>query len=110
MNHTEIAERSRTDAARSRHPHVNRSYIIPVLSKALVIMEILRKSERPLSVDELTKITGVAKSTVYRILRTLSAYGHLPDGADGIYSFRRVPQLRSDSGKTNDVLFPISQH
>lgn len=104
MNHTDhkqIAERSRTDAARKRRPHVNRSYIIPVLSKALLIIDVLQKTERPLTVDELTTMTGTAKSTVYRILRTLSAHGYLPDGADGIYSFRRVPQLISDSEGTN---------
>lgn len=91
MPFEEINERSRTDSARRRNPHVNRSYIIPVLRKALLVIEVMKSSERPLNVDQLAKITGIAKSTVYRILRTLSAYGYLPDGADGIYSFRHVP-------------------
>jgi DNA-binding IclR family transcriptional regulator len=94
-DHKRIAERSRTDAARRLHPQVNRSYIIPVLSKALILMKVLQESDRPLTVDELTASTGIAKSTVYRILRTLSAYDYLPNGAEGVYSFRRVARLRS---------------
>jgi Fic family protein len=101
MKDKDLIARSRTDAARRRSPHVHQSYIIPVLSKALVIIEVLKNSERPLNVDELTTITGIAKSTVYRILRTLSAYGYLPSGADGIYSFRRVPQLQSTNARTD---------
>ena len=101
MKHNEIAECSRTNAARRHHPCVHRSYIIPVVSKTFTIMDVLKDSERPLSVDELTKITGIAKSTVYRILRTLSAYGYLPNGANGIYSFRRVPPMSSGGEEGN---------
>ena len=94
MNREDIARLSRTDAARRHHPHVDRSYIIPVLSKALLILDMLRNSERPLNVAGISANTGIAKSTVYRILRTLSAYGYLPNGAEGIYSFRRIPPLQ----------------
>lgn len=97
MTIEELADCSRTDSARRRNPHVHQSYIIPVLSKALVLIEVMKKSERPLNVDELARRTGIAKSTVYRILRTLSAYGYLPDGADGIYSFRHVPYIQKES-------------
>jgi Fic family protein len=93
MNQTEAMEHSRTDAAKKRRPDLQRSYIIPVVSKTFIIMDLLKNSERPLRVDELTRITGIAKSTVYRILRTLSAYGYLPNGADGVYAFRRLPAL-----------------
>lgn len=92
----EQIKRSRTDSARRRHPHVHRSYLIPVLSKALMIMEVLKRSDRPLNVHELADATGVSKSTTYRILRTLSAHGYLPDGADGVYSFKRVPDLAAN--------------
>lgn len=87
----DLLELSRTDAARRRNPHVQRSYIIPVLCKALTIIELLKDSDRPLNIQHLSKTTGIAKTTVYRILRTLSAYGYLPDGADGVYSFRHIP-------------------
>lgn len=93
----QIVERSRTDSARRRNPDVHRSYMIPVLSKALTIMEVLKTSERPLNVQQLAETTGIPKTTTYRIVRTLSAYGYLPDGADGVYSFRHVPDLRHNS-------------
>ncbi len=104
MNREDIARLSRTDAARRHHPHVDRSYIIPVLSKALLIMDLLRSSDRPLNVAEIAGDTGISKSTIYRILRTLSAYGYLPNGAKGIYSFRRVPRLQDtgDAGSMRD--------
>jgi hypothetical protein len=86
----DLADRSRTESARRRNPGLHRSYIIPVLSKALVVMEILRSTERPLNVRELVDRTGISKTTVYRILRTLSAYGYLPNGSGGIYSLRHV--------------------
>jgi hypothetical protein len=86
----DLADLSRTKAARRRNPRLHRSYIIPVLSKALVVMEILTSTERPLNVRELVDRTGISKTTVYRILRTLSAYGYLPDGSGGVYSFRHV--------------------
>jgi IclR helix-turn-helix domain len=87
----DLVDRSRTDSARRRNPQVQRSYIIPVLSKALIVMEILKVAERPLNITELVDRTGISKTTVYRILRTLSAYGYLPDGSEGVYSFRHVP-------------------
>jgi hypothetical protein len=63
-----------------RRPDIQRSYIIPVLSKALQIIALSQGGERPLKIDEIVQRTGVATTAVYRILRTLSAYGYLPHG------------------------------
>lgn len=43
-----------------------------------------------MNIDQIAKQTGISKTTVYRILRTLSAYGYLPAGEHGIYTFRNV--------------------
>ena len=107
MKQTEAMEHSRTDVVRKRRLELQRSYIIPVVSKTFIIMDLLKNSDRPLKVDELTRITGIAKSTVYRILRTLSAYGYLPSGADAVYAFRRVaapPKKRSEVATTADAV------
>jgi len=104
MNREDLARRSRTDAARRQHPHLDRSYVIPVLSKALLIMDLLRNSERPLNVAEIAGNTGISKSTVYRILRTLSAYGYLPEGASGIYSFRPVQNHKKQAEQSEKKL------
>jgi ribose transport system substrate-binding protein len=79
---------SRTLAARLRNPDLDRHYIIPVLVKAITIIRLLEQTERALNVTEVSVLAGVPKTTAYRILRTLTAYGYLPDGADGIYSFK----------------------
>ncbi len=90
----ELAARSRTTVARLRRPDVQQSYLVPVLCKALGIMRLLEKSEGPMNVDQVCRATGYPKSTVYRILRTLSAHGFLPHGDDGIYAFRPVSRKR----------------
>lgn len=107
----DLADRSRTDAARRRNPHVDRSYIIPVLSKALMVMEVLRGTKRPVNIGELVEKTGISRTTVYRILRTLSAYGYLPDGSEGVYSFRHVPYPPKDlrmAGSSPQDLHPVA--
>jgi len=76
----ELAARSRTSSARLRNPDVHQSYVIPVLDKALRIMRLLEESERHLKIGEIARTTGYSQSTIYRILRTLSAHGYLPCG------------------------------
>lgn len=85
-----VAQQSRTEAARRRRPDLNRSYLIPVLSKALVILRLLESSDAPMRIQEVCRRTGYAQSTVYRILRTLSVHGYIPESAGKLYSFRRV--------------------
>jgi len=93
QNEAAIARQSRTRSAQIRRPEVNRSYIVPVLGKAIRILQLLEKSEKTLNVDEIVRETDIAKSTVYRILRTFSAYGYLPDGADGLYHLRSAANV-----------------
>lgn len=106
-----LAERSRTHSARSRNPNLNRSYIVPVLSKALVIIDVLERVARPLTMKEISDETGISLSTVYRIVRTLSAHGCLPEHANKTYSLRdvgdvaagRVPQEGNGSRARHEV-------
>ena len=83
----ELVGASRTSSSRTRRPTLNRSYIIPVLSKTITIIRLLEGSKGPLKISEIAACTGISKSTVYRILRTLSAHGLLPQGSNGIYTF-----------------------
>ncbi len=85
-----LAERSRTHSARRRNPNLNRSYIVPVLSKALVIMDVLERVAHPLTMKQISNETGISLSTVYRIVRTLSAHGCLSEYANKTYSLRHV--------------------
>ncbi len=85
----ELADESRTAAARMKRPELHQSYIIPVLSKAIKIIRLLENSDAPLKIDEIARRTGVSHSTTYRILRTLSAYGYMPKGSAGVYCFKQ---------------------
>jgi hypothetical protein len=92
-----LADKSRTVSARIRKPEVRSNYIVPVLAKAIKIIRLLETADRPLNINEISQYTGTPKSTVYRVLRTLSAYGYLPHGAIGIYSFKFIAELQPPS-------------
>lgn len=84
------AKASRTLKAQMQHPRVCRSYLVPVLVKTFEIVRLLESSDRPLKVSEISKQLKYPMSTVYRILRTLSAYGYLPHGSAGVYTLKAV--------------------
>jgi transcription initiation factor IIE alpha subunit len=87
-----LVVQSRTLAAQIRRPDIHRSYLVPVLSKAFHIMRLLETNGGPLTMNEIWEKTGYSKTTVYRILRTLSAHGYLPSGVHGVYDFKLVPE------------------
>lgn len=91
-----LVVQSRTLAAQIRRPDIHRSYLVPVLSKAFHIMRLLETNGRPLTMSEIYEKTGYSKTTVYRILRTLSAHGYLPSGAHGVYDFKLAPQATTE--------------
>lgn len=90
-----IAIDSRTSSAQFRRPELRRSYLIPVLEKAIRVIQVLSTSTRPLNVTEISRSTNIPKTTVYRILRTFSAYGLLPDGDEGVYHLEPVARLET---------------
>ena len=50
---------------------------VQVLSKALSILDIIGQSSTPLSLTQITKQSGISKTTAYRLLKTLVAHGYL---------------------------------
>ena len=62
-----------------------RLYLIPVLSKALDILELLQTDNRPQSLEAIYEQTSISKTTVYRILKTLVHRGYLAQTQDGLY-------------------------
>ncbi len=62
-----------------------RLYLIPVLSKALDVLEILQREGKPMSLEALYQRTKISKTTVYRILKTLPHRGYLAQSQDGLY-------------------------
>lgn len=61
-------------------------YFSKVIGKALDIIDILRSSAQPLSLNELTLRIELAKSSVFRILHTLEVSGYIERDSTGRYS------------------------
>ena len=68
-----------------------RLYLIPVLSKALDILELLQVENQPKSLEEIYRRTKISKTTVYRILKTLTHRGYLGQSENGL---AEVPSVR----------------
>ncbi len=71
-----------------------RSYVIPILSKALTIIDLIESSDEPLSARQIHERLGYSPATIYRILRTLSAHGVLKGCEHTSYSFRRIEEVK----------------
>ena len=60
-------------------------YLIPVLTKALDILELLQTQKQPMSLEAIHRETKISKTTVYRVLKTFIHRGYLVQGPDGLY-------------------------
>jgi DNA invertase Pin-like site-specific DNA recombinase len=77
---------SRTERARRLQPSLDREYIVPVILKTVRILDLLGSQPGGLRSEQIHQQTAIAKTTVYRILRTLVVSGHLKHGANGACS------------------------
>jgi hypothetical protein len=66
-------------------------YSVPILMRALDILEFLRASDISLKPDEISNATGVSRTTTYRILHTFGLRGYVAQDAGGRFSFLSVP-------------------
>ena len=62
-----------------------RLYLIPVLTKALDILELLQTENQPMVLETIHKRTRISKTTVYRILKTLVHRGYVAQAGDRHY-------------------------
>lgn len=60
---------------------------VGVINKMLRILEAIQASPLPLHLTDICKVTGINKSTAYRILTHLQREGYLYRGESGNYSF-----------------------
>lgn len=93
-----------------RGSHNQRLYLIPVLSKALDILELLEAEGQPLVLETIHKRTRISKTTVYRILKTLVHRGYLAHSKDGSYRVvARQRKLRFGfASQSGDMPFSIA--
>lgn len=65
-------------------------YTVPILERALIILEALAKAPRGMGISELSRELGIPKNSVFRILTTLYSSGYLQRDEEGrIYSLSR---------------------
>jgi ribose transport system substrate-binding protein len=84
-----------------------RLYLIPVLSKALDILELLQAENQPMTLEAIHRQTKISKTTVYRVLKTFVHRGYLSQSPDGLYrQVTRPKKMRFGfAGKSADMPF-----
>jgi DNA-binding transcriptional ArsR family regulator len=82
-----LSKTTRTARAKRLHPQTDREYIVPVLLKSVKILELLRDHPEGMKIDLIHEQTGVARSTVYRIVRTYVASGYIDCSSEGKYVY-----------------------
>ena len=86
-----------------------RLYLIPVLSKALDVLELLQIENQPLTLEAVHRQTRISKTTVYRILKTFVHRGYLSQSPDGLYRHvTRPKKMRFGfGGQSADMPFSV---
>ena len=86
-----------------------RLYLIPVLSKALDILELLQATNQPQSLESIYESTHISKTTIYRVLKTLLHRGYLAQAQNGLYrAVSRPKKLRFGFGsESSDMPFSV---
>lgn len=71
---------------------IKRLYLIPILSKALDILELLEADNRPLTLEALFQSSHISKTSIYRILKTFMHRGYVAQTPDGAYRLVARPK------------------
>jgi ribose transport system substrate-binding protein len=69
-----------------------RLYLIPILSKALDVIEQLEENHAPVTLEDVYQKTQISKTSVYRILKTLVHRGYVAQSQDGQYRLVSRPR------------------
>jgi hypothetical protein len=81
-----------------------RSYTVPVLMRALDILEFLQRNGSSFLANQISAETKVPLSSTYRIVRTLVQRGYLEQSISGRYSFKTSTTSPDKSLITKGVL------
>ena len=71
---------------------IKRLYLIPILSKALDVIELLEQHHAPLTLEDVYQQTHISKTSVYRILKTLVHRGYIAQSQSGQYRLVSRPR------------------
>jgi ribose transport system substrate-binding protein len=92
-----------------RNSAPKRLYLIPVLSKALDVLELLQRSNHPKTLEQIYQRTNISKTTVYRILKTFLHRGYLAQSPDGAYRLVSRPHKVTLGFGSESADMPFSQ-
>ena len=71
---------------------IKRLYLIPILSKALDVLELLEQSNAPVTLEDVYQKSEISKTSVYRILKTLVHRGYVAQAQNGTYRLVSRPR------------------
>jgi ribose transport system substrate-binding protein len=71
---------------------IKRLYLIPILSKALDVIELFEQESASLTLEDVYQKTNTSKTSVYRILKTLVHRGYLAQTPNGQYRLVSRPR------------------
>jgi ribose transport system substrate-binding protein len=71
---------------------IKRLYLIPILSKALDVIELFEQESASLTLEDVYQRTNISKTSVYRILKTLVHRGYLAQTPNGQYRLVSRPR------------------
>jgi ribose transport system substrate-binding protein len=71
---------------------IKRLYLIPILSKALDVLELLEENNAPVTLEDVFQKTQISKTSVYRILKTLVHRGYVAQSQNGQYRLVSRPR------------------
>jgi ribose transport system substrate-binding protein len=89
---------------------IKRLYLIPILSKALDVIEQLEQNHAPVTLEDVYQKTQISKTSVYRILKTLVHRGYVAQSQDGQYRLVSRPRRLRFGFATlsGDMPFPVA--
>lgn len=88
---------------------IKRLYLIPILSKALDVIELLEQDNSPLSLEDVYQRTNISKTSVYRILKTLVHRGYLAQTPSGQYRLVSRPRRLRFGFAVQSAEMPFSE-
>ena len=88
---------------------IKRLYLIPILSKALDVIELLEQDNTPLTLEDIYQRTRISKTSVYRILKTLVHRGYLAQTPSGQYRLVSRPRRLRFGFAVQSAEMPFSE-
>jgi len=88
---------------------IKRLYLIPILSKALDILELLEGEKRPITLEAIYQRSHISKTSVYRILKTFVHRGYVAQSPDGSYRLVSRPKKMQFGFAGQSAEMPFSE-